>query len=78
MVAYCSWTAISIDPTAVIASDKTSATTFHIADSITWTAFGARRRWVVMATTLIESGTGECRDGGNERDKTEEDGTHCV
>jgi hypothetical protein len=71
LVTSRSWATIPVDPSAVIAGDETAAATLHIADrraGATDTAWA--RGWVTRSRSR--------RDGGDECDEAENDGTHFV
>jgi hypothetical protein len=65
--------AVTIDPAAIIASNETASATLHIADSGTVTDQTAGVR---TAAACFEFGIWKCRNGGDEGQDTDEDGTH--
>jgi len=72
LVADCSWAAIAEDPAAVIASDETLSTTLHFANGRAC----ANEAAGVAAGFDFGFGVWEGRDRCDEREDTEEDGTH--
>ena len=73
MVAGGSWAAVAIDPAAIVAGNEAGAATLHFADRGTGTHDAAR-----VSGLMFVSRCGRRGGKGDESEKTDEDGAHCV
>jgi hypothetical protein len=61
-----SWATVTVDPTTVVAGNKTGSATPHLADRGTWTRSSAGRGRIAVSSRCSRDGSDEGSDGSED------------